>query len=323
MKTNDILDLVTRIKLSNNISIIFHESPDGDAIGSSLGLLLGLRKLGKNVNIISKEVVPDYLNFLPHTSEISTEISEVPSNTDCVIVVDCGDVKRINAKNLSFESRNYVLLNIDHHLTNEMYGDINYIDTDSIATAQIIYKLLITMNIEIDKEIAENLYAGLLTDSGSFKYPKTSDITHNIAGNLINTGINFTDIHRKLFENKPINKVKLYGKVIENIKMYLNNKICVLKLTKNLLDELNIDENNTGDIVSIGTQIDTVEVTVLLKESSKGTKVSLRSKEIVDVRKIAEKFNGGGHTRAAGLLLEMPIEEAEKLIIKTIEEEFN
>lgn len=318
MKINSIL---SKIKESKNIAITFHESPDGDSIGSAIALMIALRKIGKNVKIISKDAVPNNLSFLPFSNEINGEVTKIPEDVECVIVVDCGDVKRINAENLDLNNKKYILINIDHHLSNEMYGDYNYVKTNVIAVAEIIYEIIKNMNIEINKEIATSLYTSIITDSGSFKHSGTTASTHIIAGNLINTGIDFAEIHRKVFENKPLNKVKLYGKIIENMKLILDGKLCLIKVKKNMLEPLNIKMDDIGDVISIGTQIDTVEVTAMLKESDIGTKVSLRSKNIVDVRKIAENYNGGGHMRAAGLVMDLPIDKTEEIIIDAIKKE--
>lgn len=314
-------EILKKISESENIVITFHESPDGDSIGTSLALMQGLKKLHKHVKIISKDFTPNYLQFLPYSEEIDGKNRAIPQNTDCVLVVDCGDVKRINVENLHLENKGYTLVNIDHHLSNEMYGDYNYVDTKAIAVAEVIYQMLKKMDISIDTDMATCLYTSLITDSGSFKHSGTTSLTHAIAGELIDVGIDFSEIHRKVFENKPLNKIKLYGKIIESISVLSHGKLCIMKVTKNMLDSIGVETDDTGDAISFGTSIDTVEVVALLKEWNNGTKISLRSKNKVDVRKIAEIYNGGGHIRAAGLFLELPIDKAEETIIKVIEKE--
>ncbi|WP_102400680.1 DHH family phosphoesterase [Haloimpatiens massiliensis] len=314
-------EILKKISESENIVITFHESPDGDSIGTSLALMQGLKKLHKHVKIISKDSTPKYLQFLPYSKEINGENRIIPKNTDCVLVVDCGDVKRINVENLNLENKDYILVNIDHHLSNEMYGDYNYVNTDAIAVAEIIYEIMNKMDISIDMDIATCLYTSLITDSGSFKHSGTTSTTHAIAGELIDIGIDFSEIHRKVFENKPLNKIKLYGKIIENMNVISNGKLCIMKVTKDMLDSIGVESDDTGDAISFGTNIDTVEVVALLKEWNNGTKISLRSKNKVDVRRIAEMYKGGGHTRAAGMFLELPMDKAEETIIKVIEKE--
>lgn len=308
------------IKESNAIGITFHNSPDGDSIGSTLALFCGLKKLNKNVYIISKEETPKYLSFLNQSEIINGKSTEVLSNTELVIVLDCGDVKRINA-NLDLCNRTYKVINIDHHLSNEQYGDINHVDTMASAVGEIIYELLEGLGVSIDKPIAEQLYTSILTDTGGFRHSSTTAKTHKIAGALIETGFDFSELYRKLYENKGYNKVKLYGKVIESLD--LKNGICTMSLTRKMLEDVNMDKSSdNSDVISFGTQIKESEVTMLLKEADDGTKVSLRSKNYVDVRKVAEKFDGGGHIRAAGMYLKgKNIEETKACLLIELEKE--
>ncbi|WP_251860268.1 bifunctional oligoribonuclease/PAP phosphatase NrnA [Clostridium sp. Marseille-Q2269] len=318
MITNDILN---KIKESNSVAITFHISPDGDSLGSALGLLQGIRKINKKAYILSKEPMPDTFKYLACSDEITGDIKKPIEGTDCVIVLDCGNVERINAE-LDLENRSYSLINIDHHMSNDMYGDFNLVDTNAPAVAEVIYKLLETLDIDLDKNIAACLYTSLITDTGSFRYPSTTSLTHTIAGNLINTGLDFSSIHRKIFENKKYKRLKLYGKVLEE--MYLENeKLCVMKVTEKMLRELDMeDAKDTSDIISQGMQIGSVEVTVLFKEVEEGVKISLRSKEYVDVRKIAENFDGGGHIRASGAFIRgESLNTVEKKLIESIKKE--
>ncbi|MTK11280.1 MAG: bifunctional oligoribonuclease/PAP phosphatase NrnA [Clostridiaceae bacterium] len=313
--------ILEKIKESNRIAITFHISPDGDSLGTSLALMQGLRKIGKEVYILSKEDIPKDFSFLPCSEAVDGKCYEVVPGTECVIVLDCGDVKRINA-HINFEDRNYTLINIDHHMSNELYGDLNYVDTNASAMSEIIYQMLHIMGVDIDQDMAKCLYTSLITDTGSFKYSGTTSVTHTIAGDLINTGIDFSEIHRVIFDNKKFERIKLYGKAIDKMEL-IGSKICVMSLTKDMLLELGIDKNaDTSDIITFGMQVDSVEVTVLIKETEVGVKMSLRSKDTVDVRKIAEKFGGGGHIKAAGLSMEnKTVEEAKAIIIKELEKE--
>lgn len=314
---NSVIEAINR---SKKIGITCHVSPDGDALGSSLALMQGLLKLNKEVYIMSKEGLPETFEYLPFSDEVNKNINCILANTDTIIVLDCGNVYRINS-NLELSNRDYTLINIDHHLSNDLYGDINYINTDAAAVAEIIYEIFNIMNIEIDADIATCLYTSLVTDTGSFKHSNTTDLTHKIAGQLINVGIDFSQIHRNIFENVKYSRIKLQGRVIENMYLIHDEKTCIMELTQKMLDEFGINNGDSSDIISLGTKIDTVEVAVLFKETEEGVKVSLRSKNIVDVRKFAEKFGGGGHVRAAGFASEKSLEEIKKIIIKDIEKE--
>ena len=315
-----ISDIINIIKDSSEIGISFHSNPDGDALGSSLALLIGLRELNKKAYIISKDLVPDIYTFLPFANEVNNCTSDILQSTDCVIALDCGNIDRLSA-NIGLENKQYTIINIDHHISNDYYGDYNYVDTTAAAVGEIIFQLLSPLGIALTKDIATCLYTSILTDTGSFKHSNTTLNTHNIAGNLINTGIDFSEIYRKVYENKRLERVRLYGKVIDNIELLHDGSICIMYITQKMIDSINGDMSDTSDIISIGTSIDSVEVAVLIKETESGTKVSLRSKNKVDVRKIAETFSGGGHVRASGLALSLGAKEAKDVIVEAIEKE--
>jgi len=317
MKINEI---ASRIKLFKKIAITFHTSPDGDSLGSALALLIGLRKLKKEVYIISKEAMPQDFMFLPCSVEINGETSQPLVGTECVIVLDCGDTKRINA-NLFMENKKFELINMDHHLSNDLYGDLNYVDTSASATSEIVYEVLRLLQVEIDKEISTCLYTSLLTDTGSFRHSNTTALTHAIAGELINTGIDFSNIHRMIFENKKFDKIKFYGEVINGMTAELDFKVCIMYISKNMLQKYEMVSDDTSDVITFGASIDTVEVTILIKEAENGVKVSLRSKSLVDVSKIAESFNGGGHIRAAGFFTQGNFHNTKDKLLKILEKE--
>ncbi len=310
-------DIVSKIQSLKEIAITFHASPDGDALGSALALMQGLRILGKSSYIISKDAIYEPYTFLPYSDEITGNCTTLKEHTDCMIVLDCGNIERISA-DVDFNNLNCTLINIDHHLSNDRYADLNYVDTKSAATAEIVYKLLKLLQVEINKNIAECLYTSLITDSGSFKYSNTTSVTHEIAGALVDLGIDFPKIHRIVFENKPFNRLKIYGKVLENMELHLNSKLCIMYIDEDLAKKL----NDTSDIIALGMQVDSIEVCALLKKVDEGVKVSLRAKDEFDVRKVAEKFGGGGHSKAAGLLLKnVDMEQGKKIILDSIEKE--
>lgn len=311
--------IAMEIMKSNKICITFHQSPDGDSIGSGLGLLQGLLKLDKDVYISSLEVLPSSFSYLPLIDEIEIN-GNISDDTDLLIVLDCGNIERINA-NVNFDNRNYKIINIDHHLSNDNYGDMNYIDTDSAAVSEIIYTLLKSMDIIIDVDIAKCLYTSILTDTGSFRHSNTTKKTHEIAGDLISKGFDFSSIHRLLFENISINRLRLQAEIIQNIELFIKDKISLIYISKDILSKYNIDEGDTSDIISIATKIDTVEVAISIKETNKGTKVSLRSKSNTDVRKIAELYGGGGHTKAAGFKTNKEYQKIKNELLTILEKE--
>lgn len=312
--------IINSIKEYRKIAITFHTSPDGDSLGSSLALMQGLRDFGKDAYIVCKETISETYSWLPYANEIDGNCGDITEETDCIIVLDCGNLERINMIS-HLKDTKVTTINIDHHLSNDLYGDLNYVDTNSAAVGEIVYQILQLMNIKITKDIAKCLYTSILTDTGSFRHSNTTSITHSIAGDLINTGIDFSEIHRLLFDNKKFERIKLQGKVIEDMHLALNSKVSIVRVTKDMFNSLGIEECDTGDLVSIGLKIDTVDVSVLIKEKDDITKVSLRSKKIVDVRKIAESFGGGGHIRAAGFAVKDSVLKTEENIIKALQNE--
>ncbi|MEG0641528.1 MAG: bifunctional oligoribonuclease/PAP phosphatase NrnA [Clostridium sp.] len=312
-----IREIANKIKEFDTIGITCHVSPDGDAMGSSLALYEAIKTLGKKVYIISKESIPNDFKFLKNSVEVSEDKENVLEGIQCVIVVDCGNKERING-NLNFENRNYKIINIDHHVSNENYGDYNYVDSKSAATCEIIYSVIKELGVTLNKDIATCIYTGLLTDTGSFRHSTTSKYTHEVAGYLIETGIDFSEIHRTLFDRKSMGKIKLYGKAIDTIELSCDNKFCTMYITRDMLEELNLLDEDTSDVITFGNKIESVEVVALIKEREDGgVKVSLRSKRCVDVNKIAGVFNGGGHVRASGFASAMDIKNV-KFILNEI-----
>lgn len=316
MSLHEVIEYIDSVK---KIAITFHVSPDGDATGSVLSLLQGLRKYGKEAYIISKDKPADNLGFLPYIEEITGHSIMPTEGTDCVIVLDCGNVERIAGDIESFEGK---VLNIDHHLSNDMYGFINYVDTKSSSTSEIIYGLLTEMGIEIDENISKTLYTGIVTDTGSFRFSNATEKTHRIAGALVGNDIKHDAIHRDLFDNKSFGKLKLIGKVLDDMELVCNGKLVVMRVTKEMLTLIDTDKEDTGDLVSFGNKVNGAEGCILLKEADDAVKISFRSKDELDVRKIAEMFGGGGHTKAAGAKISgVTIDEAMKMVIEKLEKE--
>lgn len=322
MSLTNIKDILLSAK---KIGITFHVSPDGDAAGSVLALYNGLKCLNKDCYILSKEPLSDNLKFLMSSEEITGDMQAPSEDTDVVIVLDCGNLERANADLSNFTG---TLLNVDHHLSNDMYGQENYVDTNASATAEIVFELLNLMGYkfseddEISKEIGTCIYTSLVTDTGCFRHSNVTYKTLEIASALRKIGVNNTYIYSSLFDNKDFNRIKFVGSVISRMKLVLNDKVALIELPMSLGEEFGMEIGDTSDIISYGLQIKGVEVTLLVKEVEGGAKASLRAKNDVDVRKIAENFGGGGHTKAAGVSMKgVTLTEARDKLLEKIEEE--
>ena len=307
------------------IGITYHVSPDGDAVGSVLALFNALKSLNKDCYILSKDTLSDNLKFLKSSDEVTGEIIEPDDETDIVVVLDCGNLERVSANLKKFTG---TIVNIDHHLSNDKYGDVNYIDSNAAATAEIVFELLNLMGINFEeansviKDIGTCMYTSIVTDTGGYRHSNVTERTHKISAVLKKIGVDNTFIYQSLFDNKDFSRIKLIGKALSSMQLILNGKVALLELDKDFTEDLGIDIGDTSDIISYGLQIKGVEVTLLLKEVEDGVKASLRAKSYVDVRKIAEVFGGGGHIRASGIKIKnMSMEEAKYEILNEIQKE--
>ncbi len=303
------------IKASDEIYIISHTSPDGDNVGSILAMGLALKKIGKKIKIIKSDIIPSDYQFLPHI-DIIQEYDE--KSIDLLIVLDCSDIERLG-KLKYIISKSTKVINIDHHVSNTAFADYNIVDSKACATGEIVYSFLEKMGIEIDEEIATCIYTAINTDTGSFMYESVTDKTHEIAADLLRKGINKKKIVLNLYQSRSMERTNLFIDCLSTFKTYYDNKIAVVKVTQDMLKKANAQMEDTEGIISFVKDTKGVEVACLLKENNEGIiKISLRSKEYVDVSKVCSEFNGGGHIRAAGCSLNVDIESAEKIIVQKL-----
>lgn len=312
-----IIDVINK---SSKIAVTSHVQPDGDNVGSSLALCLVLQKLNKQTAYIIDDNIPEVYRFLKGAKEVERLSSYADLDYDLVISMDCGDLERLGkVKELAEKTR---LINIDHHISNTNFGDINLVEENASATAEIVYKLIKTMGVFIDKDIAECIYTGIVTDTGMFQYSNTSEETHSIAAELIIAGVSPSDIFNKVYQNSPKEKVLLMKEALKSLEFYNNDKISCITISKSQIDSIAKDDLDTEGIVNLARDIAGVEVAVFLKEKEPNVvKASLRSKSYVDVCAIAKEFGGGGHIRAAGCTLTGELEQAKEQMLKALQKQ--
>lgn len=312
-------DAIRLIKESDNILIASHVQSDGDSIGSILALGMAIEKLKGKVRILKVDDIPSDYQFLPNI-ELIKEFDD--ENIDLFIALDCGDMERLGSgKKLALKAKQIV--NIDHHITNDNFGDLNIVSPSSAATGELVYKIIKKMDVQIDKNIATCLYTAISTDTGSFMYSNTTYKTHLIVAELLKIGININDININLYQSRSMERTKLFLDSLDTLEILLDDKVAIVTTTQDMLESNDAKLEDTEGIISFVRDIDTVEVACLLKEIDESeVKVSIRSKKAIDVSKICNKFNGGGHIRAAGCTIYGSIKEAKKLILKEIEMAF-
>lgn len=313
-------DIADAIHERDNIYIASHIQPDGDNIGSILAMGLALLELNKNVFVLKSDIIPsDYL-FLPGI-EIIKEYKEI-TDLDLFIILDCSDIDRLGINKNLINKANFVI-NIDHHVTNTNFGDLNFVDSKAAATGELVFRIIEKLNIKFTKEIATNLYTAISTDTGSFKYESVTDKTHEIIAKLLRCGIDHSYINNKLYHSRSLERTNLLIESFLTLNTLADNKAAIVKVTQKMLNRTKTKMEDTEGIISFVRDIDSVEVACLLKEiDDKETKVSLRSKSYIDVAKICEPFNGGGHIRAAGCTIYEDIGTSEKLISNILTEVF-
>lgn len=312
-----IIDVINK---SSKIAVTSHVVPDGDNIGSSLALCLALKKLNKQATYLIDDNIPGVYRFLKGAKEVERLSSFADLDYDLVIAMDCGDLERLGkVKQLAEKTR---LINIDHHISNTNFGEINLVEENASATAEIAYKLIKSMGIFIDKDMAECIYTGIVTDTGMFQYSNTSEETHSIAAELIIAGVNPADIFNKVYQNSPKEKILLMKEAIQSLEFYSSDKISCITISKAQIDDIAGEDLDTEGIVNMARDIAGIEVAVFLKEKeSNVVKVSLRSKSYVDVCAIAKGFGGGGHIRAAGCTITAGLEQAKQQLILAIQKQ--
>ena len=307
-------------KSEHNIYICSHIQPDGDNIGSTLALGMAIKKMSKNVKLLKVDDIPSDYKFLPNVDLIKKY--EMEENIDLFIALDSSDMERLGVGKEFAKNANNII-NIDHHITNTKFGDINIVSSSSAATGELVYEFIKQMGVDIDKNIATCLYTAISTDTGSFIYSNTTYMTHLIIAELLKTGIDINNININLYQKRSMERTRLFINVLNDIEIFLNGKIGIVTVTQDMLKSSNAKLEDTEGIISFVRDIDSVEVACLLKEVNKNEiKVSLRSKEKIDVSKISSKFNGGGHIRAAGCTLFTEMDNAKELILKEIEMAF-
>ena len=309
-------DIFREIEKADKICVLAHENPDGDAIGSSLGLALILKDMNKKVEVMMKKV-PETYSFMPGFDMIKEETET--EKFDMTIVVDCSELKRVHADFIKYFETADVTAEIDHHMHNTMFADYNIVNHVSPACTQILVANLDYLEIPITKEEMTCFLTGIITDTGGFKNSGTSIETFEIAGRAIEMGINLPQIYRQSLLIVTKTKFEAQKLAMSRMEFFADGKIAYTYLTKKDEQDLQLKDGDHEGIVEIGRGIQGVEVSMFVREEEKGLKVSLRSSEYVNVADVCMIFGGGGHIRAAGALTTMSFEETKNAFIREIE----
>ncbi|MFN2390675.1 MAG: bifunctional oligoribonuclease/PAP phosphatase NrnA [Pyrinomonadaceae bacterium] len=306
--------VVELIENKQNFAITTHVRPDGDGIGSSLGLCWLLRSLGKNAEVIVRDGIPISYTLLPGAEEIR-QISQVNGKYDAIFVIECSDINRPGIKGLE----NQITVNIDHHATSEHFGTINWIDATASAVGEMIYNLCKAIGGRITKEIAECVYLALVTDTGSFHFSNTTERTLKIASELVKVGVKPARISEAVYNSYPWSRIELMRQVLATVKRDADGKVAWMRQTHAMSENANAVDGDNSGFVNIPLAAKEVEAVVYMRETVPNNyRVSLRSKGGINVARVAEKFGGGGHKNAAGCRVEGDWDEKECEIVSAL-----
>ncbi len=311
--------VVELIENKHNFAITTHARPDGDGIGSSLGLCWLLRSLGKEAEVIVSDGIPATYHTLPGADEI-IHVAEMIGKYDAVFVIECSDIERPGIKNLDQQ----FTVNIDHHTTCEHFGTINWIDPTASAVGEMIYNLCKAIGGRISREIAECLYMALVTDTGSFHFPNTTDRTLKVASELVKAGVKPAKISEAVYNSYPWSRIELMSKVLATVKRDASGRVAWMRQTLEMRESSGMLDGDNNGFVNIPLAAKEIVASIYMREvRPQFYRVSLRSKGDINVARIAEKFGGGGHKNAAGLRIEGDWNECERKIVAAVIESVN
>ena len=308
--------VVELIENKQQFGITTHIKPDGDGVGSSLGLCWLLKSLGKSAEVIVRGDIPPAYRDLPGADEIRN-IERVDKPYDAVFVIECSDLERPGIAGLEDE----FTVNIDHHATSEHFGTINWIDSTASAVGEMIYNLCKAIGGRVTREIAECVYMALVTDTGSFHFSNTTERTLKVASELIKAGVKPASISEAVYNNYPWSRIELMRQVLGTVRRDESGKVACLRQTLKMREQAGAVDGDNNGFVNIPLSAKEILAAVYMREVGPDEyRVSLRSKGDINVAKVAEKFGGGGHRNAAGLRIEGDWDEKEAELVDAVRE---
>jgi phosphoesterase RecJ-like protein len=303
--------IINQIKKAQHILLTSHSDPDGDAVSSLLALGLALNHLDKKVTLYNASPIPAVYRFLPAVERIVRRIRKAETY-DVALVLDCGDLSRVGQASATI-SRIPVVINIDHHISNTGFGDLQLIDANACSTAELVYRLIKTLKVPLDREIAVSIYTGILTDTGSFRFSNTNQAAFAICHEMTELGVEPHRVAQHVIGTYSLERIKLLNLALDSLEISENGKMSVMTVTNAMFDFTETQPEDVDGMINYARRIQDVKVAALIQEQRNGRSksegrrrfhVSLRSDGSVDVAAIAAAFGGGGHAGAAGFQVE-------------------
>ncbi len=315
--------VVASIKNNKNFLITSHTNLEGDALGSELAFYNLLKKLGKNATVINEDSLPYGYDFLPYKNKLIKFKGNLKNiEFDCFVVLDCSDLSR-TGEVYRLNSGQKPILNIDHHISNQKFGNINWVESHASSCSEMIYKLYKALRLALDRDTAILLYTGMLTDTGSFRYSNATSFTHKAISELLKFNLDIPQIYKSIYENIPFPDMKLLTRILPDIRREAKGRVIWFQIKQNMLRNKKLSFDLSEHILSFGRAIKDVEVAVLFKENlgvENEIRVNFRSQGKVDVNKIASFFGGGGHKTASGATVKGSIDQVRRKVLAKIKE---
>jgi bifunctional oligoribonuclease and PAP phosphatase NrnA len=312
-RVEDCLDEIRAvINDAQHIVCLAHKDADADSLGSALGFALALRAMGKTPHPVVPDPLPQMLTFLPGYELLE----DAPEHIDAVFTFDCATVGRFGEKRALIDPARYPVVNIDHHLSNSRYGSVNVVEADASASGQVVYRLLIGLGARITPDVATNLYAALLTDTGGFRHENTNEAVLRLGADLVQLGADPAWVALKSYKSREVSTLRLEALAVAAVRAEGEGRLIWSEVTQTMLAEAGADMQQSEGVIDTLQSVDTMLLAVLFKENSPGlTKISVRSRGDLDATEICIPFGGGGHRRAAGAELKLPLAQAEAAVL--------
>ena len=320
MKTNSSFDAIGDVlRRRERFVVMSHMRPDGDALGCSIAMGLCLQQMGKDVTIWNQDGVPEKFRFMPN-SELVKVPPAAPENFDVLISLDTAVRNRAGSA-LEAVSKFETHINIDHHISNDHYGDLAYIDSTAPACGEVLYELFKQQNLPLTYPMADNLFVAISTDTGSYQYPSTTARTYEIAAELIKLGVNVGDLSQKMYESYPRRRLELLREVLKLLRFSSNDRVASFALPMATVKALGVEPVDNEGLIDHLRAVQGVIVAAFFEELPEGrTRISLRSKDPrADVCAVCQQFGGGGHVLAAGARVAGSLPEVEERVLKAID----
>jgi len=315
---NSYKNVLSAIGRYKKFLVTTHHNPDADAVSSALAMALFLKSLGKHVVVLNEDACPQWLEFLPATSLFKKASDVKKADHDAVIVLDCGDRGRMGGVK-KFIQEGKPLINIDHHVTNGSFGSINVVQPKASSTCEMIFDLLKEAKHPLSKNLAMLLYAGIMTDTGSFRFENTSAHCHAVAEELMAFKFSASFMYDRLYVGMPVVDMKMFTDLIHKAKLIDHNRVFCVSLSKKAAARFSKSFDLKEKLFTFLRSVEGIEVVVILTElSAKEIRVNLRSQNSFDVAALAQQFDGGGHKKAAGCKIYEPLAKAQKSICSAI-----